>query len=93
MLNSNSAPERDDARTPRHTSPFPNHSYRVECSFDNDEYVYSTTLALIGILLYPVGISLVYALLLLKERDAMLNEKPTALSTALRFLTQGESSP
>lgn len=45
------------------------------------------SLALVGILLYPCGISVLYIVLFLKAKSAVLDEKPTALSKALDFLT------
>ena len=46
------------------------------------------SIAWLGILLYPVGISVVYAVLLLAARPALVQEKPTALSKALGFLVR-----
>ena len=51
------------------------------------EYDSVRALAVVGILLYPVGVSLLYAVLFHKARRAILDEKPTALSRALGFLT------
>jgi len=59
--------------------------FAVEC--DTPEHDSLQGLAIIGILLYPVGISLLYSVLFLKAKRAILDEKPTALSSALGFLT------
>jgi|TARA_B110001469_G_C9579265_1_gene287278 hypothetical protein len=42
--------------------------------------------AIIAVLLYPVGIPLMYLLLLIAARRAIVKERPTRLSTALSFL-------
>ncbi len=60
--------------------------YAVEC--DSEEHSQVKQLAWLGILLYPVGISALYALLLLASRRAILNDKPTSLSRALGFLVR-----
>ena len=57
----------------------------IDCS--TPEYVEVVSLAWMGILLYPVGISLLYAVLFRKANRAILDEKPTALSRSLGFLT------
>ena len=44
-------------------------------------------LAMLGLLLYPIGVSLLYIILFRKANRAILDEKPTALSRALGFLT------
>ena len=49
--------------------------YAIECGTDDHRLVQS--IAWLGILLYPVGISLVYAVLLLAARPALVQEKPT----------------
>ena len=43
-------------------------------------------LAYIAIVLYPVGIPLLYLLLLISARGAIKEDRPTALSSALSFL-------
>ena len=59
--------------------------FAIECgSPEHDDVV---TLAWIGIFLYPVGISLLYIVLFRKANRAILDEKPTALSRSLGFLT------
>ena len=45
-------------------------------------------LAWAGIFLYPVGVSVFYAVLLLFARRALVEDKPTALSKALSFLVR-----
>ena len=49
--------------------------YAIECGTADHRLVQS--IAWLGILLYPVGISLVYAVLLLAARPALVKEKPT----------------
>lgn len=58
--------------------------FSVEC--DTSEHSKAKALAALGIMLYPVGISLLYCVLFRKARPAILNDKPTALSGALGFL-------
>ena len=60
--------------------------YSLEC--DTTEHTVAKSLALIGILTYPVGISLLYILLMLRARRALLDERPTKLSRALSFLVR-----
>ena len=59
--------------------------FAVECF--TPEHTQVRTLASFGILLYPIGISLLYAVLFRKANRAILDEKPTALSKSLGFLT------
>ena len=54
--------------------------YSIECSLDNPEYASIVTLALLGILLFPVGISLLYIVLFYQARQSILTSRPTALS-------------
>ena len=58
--------------------------YAVRC--DGAEYADVRTLAVLALLLYPIGIPLAYGGLLFLARRALLDGKPTALSTALTFL-------
>ena len=60
--------------------------YSLEC--DTSEHTRAKTLAVLGILIYPVGISLMYILLMLRARRALLDERPTKLSQALSFLVR-----
>ena len=60
--------------------------FAVEC-WSSAQHESAVALALIGILLYPVGVSLLYIVLLRIAEKAILEERPTALSTALGFLT------
>ena len=60
--------------------------YSLEC--DTSEHMRAKTLAVLGILIYPVGISLMYILLMLRARRALLDERPTKLSQALSFLVR-----
>ena len=59
--------------------------FAIECGTPEHHDVQN--LAWIGILLYPVGISGLYIILFRKANRAILNERPTALSRALGFLT------
>ena len=43
-------------------------------------------LAYLAIVLYPVGIPLLYLLLLISARRAIIKDRPTRLSSALSFL-------
>ena len=58
--------------------------YAVRC--DGAEYADVRTLAVLALLLYPIGIPLAYGGLLFLARRALLDGKPTVLSTALTFL-------
>ena len=59
--------------------------FAVECHTPEHDSV--LRLAILGILLYPCGISLLYVILFFKAKRAILDEKPTALTRALGFLT------
>ena len=54
--------------------------YSIKCSRENPEYASIVALALFGILLFPVGISLLYMVLFYQARQSILASKPTALS-------------
>ena len=58
--------------------------YAVRC--DGAEYADVRTLAVLALLLYPIGIPLAYGGLLFLARRALLDGKPTVLSQALTFL-------
>ena len=60
--------------------------YAVECG--SDVHSRAKSLAWLGIGLYPIGISLLYAALLLRARHAIRDNRPTALSKALDFLVR-----
>ena len=65
--------------------------YSVECSTAmhvSEEHTVAKSLAWLAILLYPVGISCVYVLLLRGARPAILQDRPTPLSKALGFLVR-----
>ena len=65
--------------------------YALECStatYVSKEYESVKTLAWLGILLYPVGISLVHVLLFRRARRSILQDRPTPLSKALGFLVR-----
>ena len=66
--------------------------YGVECSIGthtSDAHENAKRLAYLGIFIYPVGVSLLYAALMLRARRAILQARPTALSSALGFLCRG----
>ena len=50
------------------------------------EHEAATSLAYLAIVLYPVGIPLLYLLLLVSARGAIAKDQPTQLSSALSFL-------
>ena len=60
--------------------------YAVECG--SDAHASAKALAWVGVGLYPCGVSLLYALLMLRARRAIVHEKPTRLSKALSFLVR-----
>ena len=60
--------------------------YAVECG--TDVHARAELLAWIGIGLYPIGISVLYAGLMWRARHAIRRNKPTALSMALGFLVR-----
>jgi hypothetical protein len=59
--------------------------YAVEC-YTNEHY-HALALAIAGIVIYPVGVSLLYIALFSTARSAIVHDKPTRLSRALVFLT------
>ena len=59
-------------------------SYSIEC--ETPEHVEVVQLAWLGICLYPVGVPLLYAGLLIRAREAILMDTPTPLRKALNFL-------
>ena len=59
--------------------------FAVECQ--TPEHSNARVLALVAILFYPIGVTLLYAGLFRKAKRAILDDKPTALSSALDFLT------
>ena len=61
--------------------------YAIDCS-DMESYKRVELLAWLGILLYPVGTSVLYTFLILASRRAILDDKPTSLSAALGFLVR-----
>ena len=61
--------------------------YAVECS--STAYARVELLAWLGILLFPVGVSMLYAMLILLSRRDILDGKHTSLSRALGFLVRG----
>ena len=60
--------------------------YALEC--ESTEHQSAKSLAWLAILLWPVGVSLLYAALMLRARRAIRNDQPTALSQALSFIVQ-----
>ena len=65
--------------------------YAIECN--TPEHDQAMTLAVLSIMLYPVGVSLLYILLFWQAKGAIASEKPTALSRALGFLTNDFEKP
>ena len=60
--------------------------YAVQCY--TPEHNVAVALALVGIGLYPVGLSVLYIVLFRKAHSAIVNETPTELSKALKFLIE-----
>ena len=60
--------------------------YAVEC--ETPAHARAQQLAWLGIALYPIGISVLYVLLLVRARVAIASNNPTALSEALDFLVR-----
>ena len=60
--------------------------YSLEC--DTPVHTVAKGLAYLGLLMYPIGISVLYILLMLRARRALLDEHPTKLSQALSFLVR-----
>ena len=60
--------------------------YSIECR--TGRHTAAKDLAWLGILLFPVGMTLLYAVLLLLARRAIYTETPTGLSRALEFLVR-----
>ena len=58
--------------------------YRIVC--EGAEYKEIERNARVAVLMYPVGIPLMYLLLLIAARQAIVKERPTRLSAALSFL-------
>ena len=59
--------------------------YSLDCN-DSDEYDRVVSLAWVAIALYPVCVPLLYLVLLLSARKAIITEQPTDLSRSLAFL-------
>ena len=62
--------------------------YSLQCNGDDAEYHRVVSLAWVAIGLYPVCVPLLYLMLLLSARKAILTEQPTDLSRSLTFLHQ-----
>lgn len=65
--------------------------YSVECSTAthvSEEHESAKSLALLGVCIYPVGISLFYAGLMWSARRSIMQDRPTRLSKALGFLVR-----
>ena len=58
--------------------------YSIECG--TDTHANAERLAWLAIILYPVGISVLYMVLMWSARHAIRSDKPTALSKSLGFL-------
>ena len=59
----------------------------LELSCDSDDFEKTRSLALLFIAVWPIGIPLLYAVLLWASLDAVVRDEPTALSTATAFLS------
>ena len=71
-------------RAPPDVESFMRDDLRIQCgSPDHDDAV---SLAYLAIFLYPIGIPLLYLLLLMSAREAIRADRPTRLSSALSFL-------
>ena len=62
--------------------------YSLQCNGDDAEYHRVVSLAWVAIGLYPVCVPLLYLMLLLSARKAILTEQPTDFSRSLTFLHQ-----
>lgn len=65
--------------------------YSVECrtpTHVSEEHDNAKNLALLGVCIYPVGISLFYAGLMWSARCSIMQDRPTRLSKALGFLVR-----
>ena len=65
--------------------------YSVECSTAthvSEEHENAKSLALLGVCIYPVGISLFYAGLMWGARRSIMQDRPTRLAKALGFLVR-----
>ena len=63
--------------------------YSVRCShgaFTSKPHEDIKALAWLAISIYPVGVPVLYTLLLLSQRQALLDDRPTVLTNALSFL-------
>ena len=60
--------------------------YGVECG--TDEHLKAKGLAWLGIVLYPGGTTLLYAVLLQRVRSAIVHKRPTELSKALAYMVR-----
>jgi hypothetical protein len=54
---------------------------------DSDKYTATLTVAISTLIVWPVGVPLLYAVLLWMSRDALTNGRPTPLSRATAFLS------
>lgn len=60
-------------------------NYRVECD-DGPEYAQVRATAVVFMLLWPIGMPIVFLLLLFRSRKAIQSRRPNALSNAIKFL-------
>lgn len=58
--------------------------YSISC--DTNYYGLVRACATVAVLIYPIGIPLLYVVLLLCAKAAILNDEPTEFSSAIRFL-------
>ena len=59
----------------------------LELECDTEEYTHARDTAIVIILIWPVGVPLLYFLLLWASRDALVSGVPTALSRSTAFLS------
>ena len=71
-------------RAPPHVEGFMRDDLRIQCG--SREHQEATSLAYIAILLYPIGVPMLYFLLLRSAQAAITMDRPTHLSSALSFL-------
>ena len=67
------------------------HAY-LELSCDSDDYKETRRLSTVMLGVWPIGIPLLYTVLLVASRHALLTDNPTALSMATDFLS-GDCTP
>jgi hypothetical protein len=71
--------------TPSITRRFLHEDLNLDCEVD--EYSESRNIAVVLVLVWPIGVPLLYALLILVSREAQRTGRPTTLSRATAFLS------